>query len=164
MTSTATSALVLLLLSQAGFPMILKPGVSMDAATRALEQEKHEGAPKYKETGLQMVCFKKGSAVRYWTVDEGTLIIQYTEETKLIENIEFYLSGPGPRDGRVSFRLDVLSFDTGSGLMQVRTRSPKEAFQPTEEEIKANREEFKRRLDEITEEAKAKDALLPERR
>ena len=85
----------MLLLAQVGSSMILKKDESIDKAAKALNMEMHQGVQRYKETGYPMITLKKGSELRFWKVDLGLLVLQYSKDSGIIEDLEFNLYGPG---------------------------------------------------------------------
>jgi len=117
--------------------MELKVGVSIDDAVKAMQAEKHEGAPKYVQTELAIGSYKKDTDLQFWTVGEGVLLLQFSKQSRLIEDVEFHLYGPGDRSNRVEFEFAVESYDTKNETMVVKLRSPKEAFRLNAEQVKA---------------------------
>lgn len=149
----------MLLLVQVGSSMILKKGESIDKAAKALNLEKHQDGQKFKETDYPMISLKKGSDLRFWKVDLGILVLQYSKDAKVIEDLEFNLYGPGQRAQQVTFRFTVISFDTVTGQMVLETHSPKETFQMSEEEQRIWKDRAIKRLKEIEQEKDAEQAV-----
>ena len=149
----------MLLLAQVGSSMILKKDESIDKAAKALNMEMHQGVQRYKETGYPMITLKKGSELRFWKVDLGLLVLQYSKDSGIIEDLEFNLYGPGQRAQQVTFRFTVISFDTVTGQMVLETHSPKETFQMSEEEQRIWNDRAIDRLKEIEQEKDAEQAM-----
>jgi hypothetical protein len=149
----------MLLLAQVGSSMILKKGESIDKAAKALNKEMHQEDQKYKETEYPMISLKKGSDLRFWKVDVGLLVLQYSKDAGIVEDLEYNLYGPGPRAQQVTFRFTVISFDTVTGQMVLETHSPKESFQMSEEEQRIWSDRAIKRLKEIEQEKDAEQAV-----
>jgi hypothetical protein len=129
--------------------MILKKGESIVEADEAMKAAQHEGRAKYAPFPLSMICLKKGSKLRFWRVDRGVLILQYSVETNLIEDIDYDLSDTYEHASSVKFTFKVESFDSENGLMRIQTNSPLEAYQLTDDEKKAYMERVMRRIKEM---------------
>jgi len=158
MKHTALIGFTTLILTQICPSMILKEGESIENADKAMERAKHEGKNRYSPIGLSMICLKRGSELRFWRVDRGVLIVQYSKVSKLIETIDYDLSDTYSNAASVQFRFSVKTFDTESELMQIQTNSPTEAFQPSEQQSKAKMERIESRLKEMEKEFEAEQS------
>lgn len=93
----------------------LTSGTNIDTAKQAMSKA------DYKPTQLGMLAMEKGERLAFWDVGEGYLIIRYSLLTEKIIEISYHLMSDHAKDARVSFNLQVKSFDTASGEMVVKT-------------------------------------------
>ncbi len=98
---------------------LVKEGSDIDAVNRAMEKA------GYSKTGLQMGTLDPSYRLAFWSVDEGVLVVVYSNESKRVTNVSFCLSDERPRGTRKTFDLNVTSFDTDSGAMVVQTNPTK---------------------------------------
>jgi len=75
----------------------------------------------YSKTGLDMMP-PAGEGLEFWHVGQGVLIVSYSESSRKIVGLTFWFADERPKATRQTFELDVASFNTGTGLMAVRTR------------------------------------------
>jgi hypothetical protein len=105
-------------LAQASAEVITK-GFKFADAEKALTKA------KYTKTGLDMETTGDNSALDFWTVDEGVLIILYSTTTGLVESISFMVMDERPKATRKIFDFSVASFDTETGTLTLNTKKPK---------------------------------------
>jgi hypothetical protein len=79
---------------------------------------------KYSKAGLDMVTNRPNSALGFWAVDEGVLIISYSTATGLVESISFTVMDERPKATRKTFDFSVASFDTETGALILKTKKP----------------------------------------
>ena len=97
-------------------PLIVGAGIDKAAADMQ--------AKKYKETGLQMGGSDDSIALKFWVVDEGTLIAVYSKNERKITSLSFRLSDERARSIRKEFYFSVTSFDPDTGVMTLQTKKP----------------------------------------
>lgn len=98
---------------------LVKEGSDIDTVNRAMEEA------GYSTTALQMGTSDPSHRLAFWSVDEGVLVVGYSNESKRVTSVSFYLSDERPRGTRKTFDLNVTSFDSDSGAMVVQTTLPK---------------------------------------
>ena len=64
-----------------------------------------------------------GEDLRFWSIDaDGTLIIHFDPSTRKITKMRYWLTEDRPKAEREQFRLEVVAFDTESGVMTIQTK------------------------------------------
>ena len=76
----------------------------------------------YRETELDMEAMEIGNRLRFWGVDEGVLIATYSAKNKEVLNFSYWLTDERPKAFRKTFKFEVISFDTKSGLIRIQTK------------------------------------------
>jgi hypothetical protein len=102
---------------------LVKEGSDFDAVNRAMTEA------GYSKTGLEMST-SPSHRLEFWSVDKGVLIVVYSNESKRVTSVSFFLSDERPKAIRKDFDLKVTSFDTESGAMVVQTDPPKRESGP----------------------------------
>jgi hypothetical protein len=95
---------------------VITNGAPIDVARKAM------AAAAFKRTGLDLVAKNPDEEFLCWGVDEGVLVIGYYRTTRVISGLWLQLSDERPKSTRKTFQFDVVSFDTHTGLMTIRTR------------------------------------------
>lgn len=96
---------------------VLTNGLPVTAAISAMKKA------GYSETGLDMMP-TPGSwrHLRFWSVDQGVLIVGYSKASQKVSEMTFWLADERPKAFRQTFELDVASFDSSTGTMTIRTK------------------------------------------
>jgi len=92
--------------------------VGSDIITVTAKMKKAE----YKENALQMASRLEDHELKFWQVDEGTLIVQYSAVTNKISNVTYWFSDERGRGVRKEFTFKVESFDIDSGKLLINTK------------------------------------------
>lgn len=79
-------------------------------------------AAKYSETGLQVVSAKKGVGLMFWNVDEGMLIVGYSERTGIVDSVSFKIPDYRPKLYQRDVSFSVKRFDTTTGELLIQTK------------------------------------------
>ena len=73
--------------------------------------------------------------VLFWSVGQGTLIVEHSKATDEVAGLRFLLQdGQRPKGDRQMFVLDVIAFDTDTGEMTIRTRKSNASAEPDSRE------------------------------
>jgi hypothetical protein len=117
---------------------IITNGLSLSVAGRVME------SAGYKQTGLDMLPVSSNNdlQLQYWRVGEGLLIIEYSQTSKAVLGLEFFLCDERPKAFRKTFDFEVTSFDAQSGLMTIKAHKgepggPANRSQPVRPETNA---------------------------
>ena len=94
---------------------VLTNDLSMTVASSAMQKA------GYAKTGLDMML-RAGEDLQFWRVDRGVLIVSCATASRKIVRMTFWYADERPKGTRQTFEFDVESFDTGTGLMTIRTR------------------------------------------
>ena len=93
---------------------VLTNGLSLTVASNAMQ------VAGCKKTGLEMKPHR-GAALECWQIGDGVLIVSYSESSRKIVGLAFWFADDRPKSTRQTFEFDVASFDTGTGLITIRT-------------------------------------------
>lgn len=115
----ATSIWVLALLTIPVPAMEIKKGSNVDDVRNAMKLS------GYKECQLAKAARKRSQELAFWLVDEGTLIVRYSRNTKKIIAITFWMCDERDRSSRKEFNLDAKAFDTATGVLTLQLKQPK---------------------------------------
>lgn len=119
----AKSICVLALLAIPVPAMEIKEGSNIDEVKGAM---KHSG---YKEDQLAMAARERNQELAFWQVDEGTLIVRYSLNTKKILGITYWLCDERERSSRKEFNFNAKTFDTATGVLTLKLNQPKKQEQ-----------------------------------
>ena len=97
-------------------PLIVGAGIDKAAADMK--------AKKYDDSALQMGASDESNALKFWQIDEGTLIAVYSKKERKITQLSFRLSDERARSVRKEFTFSVTSFDPDTGVMILQTKKP----------------------------------------
>ena len=102
---------------------VLTKGLPVDTAMGAMK------AAGYTKTILEMGprAEDKDQDLRFWAVDQGVLIVNYSKTTDEILSLRIWFADERPKALRQTFAFDVIAFDTDTGKMKIRTRKSKPA-------------------------------------
>jgi hypothetical protein len=104
---------------------LLMPPAVADVLTKGQTIEEVEKAMKkagYGATELAVMPMT-GEDLRFWAIDEdGTLIIHFDPSTRKVTKMRYWLTEDRPKAEREQFRLEVVAFDTESGVMTIQTK------------------------------------------
>ena len=100
---------------------VLKSGQSIRDAINAMK------VGGYESTVLEMGPRGKDQDIHFWSVDQGTVIAEYSKTTDEIASLRFLLQDDRPKKYRQQYVFDVIAFDTDTGEMKIRTRKSKPA-------------------------------------
>lgn len=115
----ATAISVLTLLTIPIFALEIKEGANIDEVTKAMKLS------GYKECQLAKLASKANQELAFWHVDEGTLIVQYSLDTKKILGISYWMCDERDRSSRKEFSLKAKSFETTTGVLTLQLNQPK---------------------------------------
>lgn len=99
----------------------VKQGIEITEVLRAMSNA------GYKKTELAIEPVERTHRLSFWSVDKGVLIVLYSEQSKKIKNISFWLSDGRSKAVRKTFDLAVKSFDTNTGEMVIKTKKEQAA-------------------------------------
>jgi len=105
--------LVMLCLPWSSWADTVKIGTDIDIAARTM------GAAGYKATNVAMGPKSPVENLRMWSVDSGVLIAEYSNKTRKIVSLGFWLT-----DKSAKFQFVVIGFDAPNGEMTLQTRKP----------------------------------------
>jgi len=96
---------------------VLTNGLPMTTASTAMQKA------GYVKTGLDMLPRPgSGEELRFWGVGPGVLIVRCSRSSQKITGMTFWLADEHSKALRRTFELDVMSFDTSSGALVIRTK------------------------------------------
>lgn len=75
----------------------------------------------YKSIQLEMEP-NRGFDLRMWSVDSGVLIFTYSSSSQKVTAISYFLTDDRPKSLRTEFNFPVLSFDSVSGNLAIKTQ------------------------------------------
>jgi hypothetical protein len=106
---------------------IITNGVAIDSARRALRAAGH------RETALDMLPSSTTEQLEFWNVGQGVLIISFSKASGSISGLQFLVSDERPKATRKTFDFEVMSFDSETGLIVIRTIKDRTAAAPRQE-------------------------------
>ena len=95
---------------------VLSEGSNIDDVTAAMK------ADNYKEGGGHIIVPGKKFGFKFWSVDEGTLIIAYDKVTRKVRKLVYHLADERDHDIRKEFRFDVKQFESTQGLLTLAAK------------------------------------------
>jgi len=103
-------------LAQRAVADVIVKGQAIEEAEKAMKKA------GYGATELAVMPMT-GEDLRFWAIDEdGTLIIHFDPSTRKITKMRYWMADDRPKAERNEFRLEVVSFDTESGVMTIQTK------------------------------------------
>jgi hypothetical protein len=119
MNMLATAISVLTLLTIPIYALEIKEGSNIDEVKKAMKLS------GYKECQLAMLARERKQDLAFWLVDEGTLIVRYSLDTKKILGITYWMCDERDRSSRMEFNLKAKAFDTTTGVLTLQLNQPK---------------------------------------
>ena len=92
----------------------LKAGQKLDDVAARMK------AAGFKETGLELVANKVGTALKMWAVGEGVLIVSYSKQDGTLIGLSYSLSDERPKATRKTFDFVVEEFDPQTRAMKIK--------------------------------------------
>lgn len=117
-------ALFLCAMMVCSFCWLAQPAMA-EVLTKGQTIEEMEKAMKkagYGPTQLAMMPIT-GEDLRFWEIDEeGTLIVHFDPSTRKVTKMRYWMADDRPKSERTEFRLEVVSFETDTGVMTIQTK------------------------------------------
>jgi hypothetical protein len=109
---------VLMSLASPGHADLIAKGTAIAEARTSLMARKHT------QTGLDMATTAPDTALDFWDVDQGVLILSYSTKSGLISGLSYTLMDERPKAFRKEFDFAAESFDTITGSLVLSTKKP----------------------------------------
>lgn len=114
----AFALLALVTLPSAGHAALITKGSEITEARKAFV------ADQYAKSGMEMRPTTTDTELDFRTVDEGVLVLSHSTKTGLVTGLLYTLTDERPKSTRKTFDFEVESFDTTTGRLVLKTKSP----------------------------------------
>lgn len=88
---------------------IIQQGTPIETAIKAFKDA------DYREGALEILSNNRDHRLKFWVVDQGTLIVTFSAKSMKIIEINYHLCDERPKAIRKTFIFDVKSFNTNTG-------------------------------------------------